>query len=115
MGSEFLVRKDFKVAEAFLKECIAGKPREVGPYLALCGLYQSQGKPKDLYEVALAGLDRFPGEKRFYVTVGVQAGQEERYQRAIEVFSEAFRRWPADVVLKKNLASAHLLLGMNGR
>ncbi len=112
LGSESLVRKDFKVAEAFLKECIAGEPREVGPYLALCGLYQSQGRTKDLHEVALAGLDRFPGEKRFYLTVGIQAGQEERYERAIEVFSEGFRRWPADVVLKKNLASAHLLLGM---
>ena len=34
LGSESLMRKDFKVAEAFLKECIASKPREVGSVLS---------------------------------------------------------------------------------
>jgi len=111
-GLEALGRKDFTAAETRLKECLKNAPPAVAPYLALCGLYQAQGRTKDLHEVALAGLERFPEEKRFYFTVGIQAGQEERYERAIEVFSEGFRRWPDDANLRKNLASAHLLLGM---
>jgi Tfp pilus assembly protein PilF len=111
-GLEALDRKEFAAAETRLKDCLKNAPPTVAPYLALCGLYQSQGRTKDLHEVALAGLQRFPQEKRFYLTVGIQAGQEERYERAIEVFSEGFRRWPDDANLRKNLASAHLLLGM---
>ena len=111
-GLDALRQKDQSRAEMLLKRCIEGKPPHVAPYLALCALYQSQNRTKDLYAVALKGLERFPEEKRFYLTVGIQAGQEERYERAIEVFSEGFRRWRDDLVLKKNLASAHLLLGM---
>jgi len=111
-GFEALRQKDFAAAETHLKECLKSEPPEVAPYVALCGLYQSQGRTKDLHDVALAGLQRFPAEKRFYLTVGIQAGQEEHYDWAIEVFSEAFRRWPDDASFKENLASAHLLLGM---
>jgi tetratricopeptide (TPR) repeat protein len=112
LGFEALRQKDPSAAEKWLNQCIDGKPRQLAPYLALCSLYQSQGRTRDLYEVALKGLENFPEEKRFYLTVGIQAGQEQRYEQAIEVFSEGYRRWPDDPVFKKNLANAHVLLGM---
>ena len=112
LGFEALERKDLATAETRLKNCIDSNPPVVAPYLALCGLYQSQGRMSDLHAVALAGLQKFPEERRFYLTVGIQAGREKKYERSIEVLSEGHRRWPDDATLKKNLASAHLLLGM---
>src|SRR5262249_26558460 len=103
-GLESFRRKDLSTAEMLLKQCVGRTPPQIAPYLALCSLYQSQSRTKDLYDVALKGLEKFPWEKRFYLTVGIHAGEEQRYEQAIEVFSEGFRRWPDDAVLKKNLA-----------
>ncbi len=107
-----LQRREFAQAEGLLKQCIAEHPDQLLPYIQLCSLYQSQGRDGDLHKTALEGMKRFPGEKRFYVTVGNRAGREKRYQQAIEVFSEAFKRWPDDEHIRENLAGAHLGLGL---
>jgi tetratricopeptide (TPR) repeat protein len=111
-GFEAIRRKDLATAEGMLKECLGSNPGQLKPYLALCALYQSQNRTEELYRVALQGLRRFPEEKRFYLTVGNQAGQEKRYKQAIEVFSSGHRRWPDDPQLRDGLASSHLLYGM---
>jgi len=111
-GYKALRGKELTTAEGLLNQCLAGNPGELKPYLALCALYQSQNRAEDLYRVALEGLQRFPQEKRFYLTVGNQAGQEKRYEQAVEVFSSGYRRWPEDPQLKNGLASSHLLYGM---
>lgn len=112
LGSDAFQRRDLPQAEALLKQCISAKPPQINPYLDLCALYQMQGKTKALHDVALEGLQRFPQEKRFYLTVGNQAGQEKRYEDAIKIFAEGFRRWPGDLKFKEGLASSHLFLGM---
>jgi tetratricopeptide (TPR) repeat protein len=112
LGSEALERRDLQQAEGLLKQCMAAYPAQLLPYIQLCALYQLQGKPDELHRVASAGLKKFPEEKRFYLTVGTQAGREKRYERALEVFSEGFRRWPDDQRFRDNLASSHLGIGM---
>jgi tetratricopeptide (TPR) repeat protein len=107
-----LQRQEFAKAEGLLKECIAEHPDQLLPYIQLCSLYQSQGRDRELQKAALEGMKKFPSEKRFYVTVGNRAGREKRYQQAIEVFSEAFKRWPDDEHFRENLAGAHLGLGL---
>src|SRR5262245_12743400 len=112
LGSEALERRDLQQAEALLKQCMAAYPAQLSPYIQLCAVYQLQGKPDELHRVASAGLKKFPEEKRFYLTVGSQAGREKRFERALEVFSEGFRRWPDDQRFRDNLASSHLGIGM---
>lgn len=112
LGSDAFRQRDLPKAEALLKQCISTKPPQIHPYLDLCALYQMQGNTKALYDIASQGLQRFPEERRFYLTVGNQAGQEKHYERAIEIFAEGFRRWPDDLRFREGLASAHLLLGM---
>ncbi len=112
LGTEALQRRDLPAAENLLKQCLAARPRQLPAYLQLCAVYQLQGNPGPLHKVALEGLKRFPGEKRFYLTVGTQAGREKRYPQAIEVLEEGFRRWPEDDQLRTSLGSAHLGMGM---
>ncbi len=112
LGAEALQRRDLAAAESLLKQCLHARPAQLAPYLQLCALYQLQGNLEALHQVALEGLKRFPEEKRFYLTVGTQAGREKRYQRAIEALEEGLRRWPEDHQFRTNLASAHLGLGM---
>jgi tetratricopeptide (TPR) repeat protein len=107
-----LQRREFAQAEALLKQCIAAHPDQLLPHIQLCSIYQSQGRESDLQKAALEGMKKFPAEKRFYITVGNRAGREKRYQEAIDVFSEAFKRWPDDEHFRENLASAYLGLGL---
>src|SRR5213593_2211002 len=111
-GFEALQLKEIVVAVPLLEKCIVTGPSEIRPYLALCGIYQSQGRSDDLFRVAAAGLKRFPGEKRFYLTVGNHLGRKESYQEAIQVFEAGYRRWPDDKELKEGLADALLYLGL---
>ena len=106
-----LRRNDLAQAEGLLKQCITVQPDQLLPYIQLCSIYQSQGRDSDLQKTALEGMKKFPGEKRFYITVGNRAGREKKYQEAIEVFEEAHRRWPDDELFRKNLAAAHLGFG----
>lgn len=109
---EALQRSELQAAVDLLKQCMSAYPNQLRPYLDLCAIYQFQGKTQDLHRVALEGLKRFPEEKRFYLTVGNLEGQNGDYQRAVEVFTEANRRWPGDPIFRYKLSSAHLLLGM---
>jgi len=104
---------DFAEAENLLKECLSENPESITPYLWLCALYQSQGREDDLHSVALRALDRFPGEKRFYLTVGTHAGRAGQCDEAAEVLSAGFTRWPLDSALHDNLVQALLCRGMN--
>jgi tetratricopeptide (TPR) repeat protein len=104
---------DFAEAESLLKVCLSEHPENITPYLWLCALYQSQGRDDDLQKVALSGLEHFPDERRFYLTVGAHAGQAGQCDRAAEVLSEGFTRWPQDSALHENLVQALLCRGMN--
>jgi tetratricopeptide (TPR) repeat protein len=99
-------------AEQLLTQCVATNPNQIQPYLALCGIYQSQGKTEELFRTAESGLKRFPGEQRFYLTVGNHLGRKEEYDQAIPIFEEANRRWPGDAQVKEGLANTHLYRGM---
>jgi Flp pilus assembly protein TadD len=107
-----LQRREFAQAEGLLKQCMATHPDQLLPYIQLCSVYQSQGRDSDLQKTAREGMKKFPAEKRFYITVGNRAGRDKRYQQAIEVFSEAFKRWPDDERMRDNLAGAYLGLGL---
>ena len=98
-------------AEGLLKQCVTANPTLLGPVLDLCGVYQAQGRGEDLVRTASEGMKRFPDERRFYLTVANDAGRNGQYERALEVFGEAHRRWPQDAQFKEGLASAHLYLG----
>lgn len=111
-GAEALQRREFALAETLIKQCLAAHPNEIFPYLQLCALYQLQGKNDELHRIAISGLKKFPDEKRFYLTIGNRAGQKKRFERAVEVFSEAHRRWPEDPKLRDNLAGSYAGLGM---
>jgi tetratricopeptide (TPR) repeat protein len=111
-GAQALERRDPASAEALLRQCVAAHPDQLAPYLQLCAAYQLQGKSAELEAAAAAGLKRFPDEKRFYFTVGTRAGQQKRFERALEVFGEGFRRWPDDLKFRENLASAHVGRGL---
>jgi len=104
-------RRDLSAAEGLLKQCAAANPTLLGPVLDLCGIYQAQGRGEDLVRTASEGIKHFPGERRFYLTVANHAGRSSQYERALEVFSEAHRRWPQDEQFKDGLASVHLYLG----
>jgi Flp pilus assembly protein TadD len=106
-----LQRRDLGTAEGLLKQCMAANPTLLGPLLDLCGIYQAQGRGEDLVRAASEGIKRFPAERRFYLTVANHAGRNGQYDRALEVFGEAHRRWPQDEQFKDGLASAHLYLG----
>jgi tetratricopeptide (TPR) repeat protein len=107
-GAQALARRDAAAAEPLLRQCVAAHPDQIQGYLQLCAAYQLQGKSAELEAAAAAGLKRFPGEKRFYFTVGTRAGQEKRYERAIEVFGAGFRRWPDDPKFRDSLKDAHV-------
>ena len=107
-----LQSRDLGTAEKLLKQCLVDNPAQLGPYLNLCGLYQSQGRTDDLVHTASEGMKRFPEEPRFYLTIGNYAGRNNQYERAIEVFGEGYRRWPQDLHFKEGLASAYLYYGM---
>ncbi len=111
-GAAALERRDLAAAESLLKQCVRAQPGLLSAYLQLCAVYQLQANAESLHQAALEGLKRFPQEKRFYLTVGVQAGRAKRYERAIEVLETGSRRWPDDAELRKYLASAHLGRGM---
>ena len=106
-----LQRRDLSAAEGLLKQCATANPTALGPVLDLCGVYQAQGRSEDLVRTASEGIKRFPGERRFYLTVANYAGRSGQYERALEVFGEAHQRWPQDEQFKDGLASAHLYLG----
>ena len=111
-GFEALQRKEIVMAVPLLEQCLVTNPSQIHPFLALCGIYQSQGRSEDLYRIAAAGLKRFPEEKRFYLTVGNHLGLKGSFQDAIRVFEAGHRRWPDDERLKEGLANGYLSLGL---
>jgi tetratricopeptide (TPR) repeat protein len=111
-GTEAFQGKDYHRAETLLQQCLSQHSNEIGPYLTLCALYQSQNRQDDLYEIALEGLDRFPAEKRFYLTVGAGAGRRKDYDRAILTLAEGRERWPEEAGFQRGLLHAYLARGM---
>jgi Flp pilus assembly protein TadD len=111
-AQEALQRNDWVQAESLLKRCQADGPGRLKVYLDLCGLYQMQGRVEDLARIAEEGLKKFPGESRFYLTVGNHAGRTGKFNRAVEVFAQAHEKWPEDSSFTEGLASAHVMLGV---
>lgn len=111
-ATEALQRRDLAAAEELLELCVATGPAQIEHYLALCGIYQTQNREEDLVRTAGKALKSFPEEPRFYQVVGNHAGRTAQYERAIEIFGEAHRRWPESLVFQEGLAGAHLMAGM---
>src|SRR5687767_645209 len=105
-GAAALERRDLATAEPHLKQC-----QTLQGYLMLAGVYQATQKPDALYATAVAGMKRFPDEKRFYLTVGSHEARQKNYEAAVETFEAAFRRWPEDPKLRSLLASSHFARG----
>ena len=101
-------------AEGLLKQCVAANPNlQLGPVLGFVWGLPGPGKAvKTWFGRPRKGITRFPTERRFYLTVANHAGRIGRYERALEVFGEAHRRWPQDAQFKDGLASAYLYYGM---
>ncbi|MGW8179961.1 MAG: tetratricopeptide repeat protein [bacterium] len=111
-GTEAYQNREYGRAESLFKQCLAENPEEIGAYLELCGFYQSMSRQDNLYAIASKGLERFPEEKRFYLTVGTGAGRQEDYDRAIKVLSQGMKKWPEDTRFQRVLVQAYLSRGM---
>lgn len=111
-GAARFQQGDLQQAELLLKECLRQRPDHYPAYLQLCGLYQRQGRGEDLNAVAEEGLQRFPEDIRFYLTVGIHAGRTEEYDRAISVLSDALARWPDSGPVRENLLQAYVARGL---
>lgn len=105
-GADAARQRDLAKAELLLKQCIQTQPA-IETYLLLAGVYQLQQKSTELYEIASEALKRFPAEQRFYIAVANHDGREKRFQPAIRILEEAFRRWPGDPKIQTLLASSH--------
>ncbi|HYK89352.1 MAG TPA: tetratricopeptide repeat protein [Acidobacteriota bacterium] len=112
LATDAMSRGDSAAAESLLRECIKVQPGIITPYIQLCALYQSRGREIDLYRTALDGLGKFPGEKRFYLTVALHDTRNRRYESAIKVLAEGLRRWPGDSRLRDSLGVAYLEMGL---
>lgn len=77
----------------------------------LAGVYQVQQDQDALYRTAVAGMKKFPDEKRFYLTAGTHEARKTQYDAAIKTFEQAFARWPEDMKLRSLLASSRYALG----
>jgi tetratricopeptide (TPR) repeat protein len=105
-GAAALERRDFASAEAHLKQC-----QTLQGYLLLAGVYQATQKPEALYATVIAGMKKFPEEKRFYLTAGSHEARQKQYESAVKTFEAAYRKWPDDAKLRSLLASGHFARG----
>jgi tetratricopeptide (TPR) repeat protein len=110
-GRAALEQRDLANAGALLQKCIDARPASVEPYLWLCAVHQARQDASSLQRTAREGLERFPQEPRFYLTVGTYDAREKRYESAISVFEEGHRRWPEDAQIRSLLASSHFARG----
>ena len=106
-GAEAANQRDFASAELLVKQCIASQPEQIQPYLILAAIYQLQKDSEALYKIALDAIEKFPQEKRFYLTAATHDGRARRYGSAIKVLDEALRRWPEDPQVRTLLASSY--------
>ncbi len=110
-ASEAYSTGDLSGAAGLLEQCVVAHPSDLNWYLRLCAVYQLLGRDDDLYRVAKRGIDRFPAERRFYLTAGILAAKKGDIESAVQVFESAFDRWPEDSAIRENLAQALLLRG----
>ncbi|MEX2302499.1 MAG: tetratricopeptide repeat protein [Bryobacterales bacterium] len=111
LGVQALEGRDLDSARIHLQKCLDARPATVEPYLWLCALHQARQDSTALYQTARLGLEKFPQERRFYLTVGTHDAREKRYQAAIDAFEEGLRRWPEDAQIRSLLASSHFARG----
>lgn len=110
-GRVALEQRNLDSAGALLQKCIDARPANVEPYLWLCAVHQARQDASSLQRTAREGLERFPQEPRFYLTVGTHDAREKRYESAISVFEEGHRRWPGNAQVRSLLASSHFARG----
>jgi tetratricopeptide (TPR) repeat protein len=111
LGVKALEGRDLDSAKMHLQQCLAARPAQVEPYLWMCALHQARQDSPALYQTARQGLDKFPQERRFYLTVGTHDAREKRYDAAIDVFEAGSRRWPEDAQIRSLLASSYFARG----
>ncbi|HYO83947.1 MAG TPA: tetratricopeptide repeat protein, partial [Bryobacteraceae bacterium] len=102
---------DHATAEPLLAECVRSKAATLQAFLALAGVQQSRRDDPALLATALEGINRFPDEKRFYLTAGTIAGRRGDLDAAIAALTSAYRRWPEDTKVQNLLASAYAVRG----
>ncbi len=112
LGSVRVSAGDPAGALPLIERCVQLHPDDLQWRLRLCALYQQLERDRDLYHAALEGLRRFPQEKRFYLTAANRAARYAGIQSAVDLLSEAFRRWPDEEPFREALAEALLVRGL---
>ncbi|GAB4108403.1 MAG: hypothetical protein Kow001_05440 [Acidobacteriota bacterium] len=113
LGAAKVSAGDTAAALPLIEQCVEQHPGDLEWRLRLCALYQQLGRDRELYSAALEGLRRFPGEKRFYLTAGNRAARYGDIQSAVDLLTEANRRWPDDPALRDTLTEALLVRGLD--
>lgn len=112
LGAERVSAGDTAGALPLIERCVQHHPADLEWRLRLCALYQQVGRDRQLYQTALEGLRLFPGEKRFYLTVGNRAARYGEVDLAVGLLSEAWQRWPDDHSLRDTFAELLLRRGL---
>jgi enediyne biosynthesis protein E4 len=111
-GAQAVQRRDWTAAGPLLEQCIKSGAAGLDAYLMLSGVYQAQKDDVGLLRTASAGLRRFPGERRFYLTSATILGRRQDYGQAADLLESAAKRWPDDMQVKKLLANVLFARGV---
>jgi tetratricopeptide (TPR) repeat protein len=112
LGAERVAGGDATGALPLIERCVQRHPADLEWRLRLCALYQQVGRDRELYQTALEGLRLFPEERRFYLTAGNRAARYGETDLAVDLLSQARRRWPDDDSLRDAFAEALLVRGL---
>lgn len=112
LGAERVSAGDIVGALPLIERCVQRHPADLEWRFRLCALYQQVGRDRELYQAALEGLRLFPGEKRFYLTAGNRAARYGETDRAVDILSQAWQRWPEDPSLRDAFGEALLVRGL---
>jgi len=110
-ASEAYSTGDLSGAAGYLERCVDAHPSDLAWHVRLCAVYQLLGRDQELYQAAKRGMERFPAERRFYLTAGILAAKTGDVEAAVRYFGSAADRWPEDSTIRQNLAQALMLRG----
>ena len=111
-GAEAVQRREWAAAGPLLEQCVESGAAALPTYVMLAGVYQAQKDDAALLRTVSAGLRRFPGERRFYLTAATILARQQDYSKAIEVLEGAAKRWPDDSQLEKLLGNVLFARGV---
>lgn len=110
-GAQAAAARNLQAAAELLSKCVQSPAAPLEAFLMLCGVHQAQRNEAALFATAREGMRRFPEDRRFYLTAGVQAARAKQYREAVEILEAGHRRWRDDEKLRSLLASAWFARG----